>query len=136
MQLGIFLPLVPQNPVTEKKKMAVVIIIFCHYPHNNAQFHCPWWGGCIFNETVCHISLVNAYAIPSLSQEIYHGTVPWWFHVSIWWVWSIVYVKHKTNTRTNKQKHHTHIPSKTQTKQTNQNQKAPTANYPSLPPYF
>lgn len=29
--------------------MAVVIIIFHHSQHEDAQFHCSWWGGCIFN---------------------------------------------------------------------------------------
>lgn len=75
--------------------MAVAIIIFNHCQHEDAQFHCSWWG--IFNETVCCISLVNV-RFPSLSQEIFHGSTACWIRMNIWWVWNAY---EKTNPKPN-----------------------------------
>lgn len=82
-----FYPSLPSRS-SNRKTMAVVIIIFHHCQHEDAQFHCSWWGGWIFDDTVCYIGSVNM-RFPSLSQEIFHGSTACWIHMNIWWVWRV-----------------------------------------------
>lgn len=82
-----FHPSLPSRS-SNTETMAVVIIIFHHCRHEDAQFHCSWWGGWIFDDTVCYIGSVNM-RFPSLSQEIFHGSTACWIHMNIWWVWRV-----------------------------------------------